>query len=206
MLLDPFSQDDELFVESYTYPGALGFLRPYECKLIPVPINEHGIQPEQLSTLLQESSSSHSSSYPFREINQQKRKKRRVLHTIPTAQNPSRSTPTNNQRIDIYHLACKYDLVILEDDPYYFLHPNRQCIPSFIYNDHNLGDGRNFIKIEKLYHAAHLGFVPIQGKAIKDKTFNKTKQKFDLDLGYDLGLNKVLHKVWDLYLVRDLVL
>eukprot|EP00957_Ditylum_brightwellii_P162419 12368086-Ditylum_brightwellii.AAC.1 len=75
--LDPCSQDDELFVENLTYPGAFDFLHPYGCKLIPVPINEHGIQPEQVSKFLQESSSLHSSSYPFRKIDQQKRKKRR---------------------------------------------------------------------------------------------------------------------------------
>mmetsp|Transcript_19969 Transcript_19969/g.28961 ORF Transcript_19969/g.28961 Transcript_19969/m.28961 type:complete len:480 (+) Transcript_19969:1-1440(+) len=162
MLLDPFSQDDELFVESPTYPGALGFLRPYGCKLIPVPTDEHGIQPEQLSKLLQESSSSHSSSYPFGENDQQKRKKRRVLYTIPTAQNPSGSTLSNDRRIAIYHLARKYDLIILEDDPYYFLHPNRQCIPSFLSIDHNLGDGRvlRFDSFSKLLSSGmRLGFV-----------------------------------------------
>jgi aromatic amino acid aminotransferase I len=47
--------------------------------------------------------------------------KPRVLYTIPTGQNPTGKTQTTARRHEIYAVAVKHDLCIIEDDPYYFL-------------------------------------------------------------------------------------
>ncbi|KAL1637191.1 Aromatic/aminoadipate aminotransferase 1 [Neofusicoccum ribis] len=44
-----------------------------------------------------------------------------VLYTVPTGQNPTGATQSARRRRDIYTVAQKHDLVILEDEPYYFL-------------------------------------------------------------------------------------
>lgn len=44
-----------------------------------------------------------------------------VLYTIPTGQNPSGATFSLERRHAVYALAVKYDLIVMEDDPYYFL-------------------------------------------------------------------------------------
>ncbi|KAL7914395.1 pyridoxal phosphate-dependent transferase [Trichoderma velutinum] len=45
-----------------------------------------------------------------------------VLYMIPTGQNPSGATQSLKRRREIYDVAEKHDLYILEDDPYYFIH------------------------------------------------------------------------------------
>ena len=107
---------DEVLLENPTYSGALAFLQPYGVKLTPINTDSKGLDPEHLHTLLSSAET----------------KRRRVLYTIPTAQNPSGVTLDNERRRAIYDLACEHDLIILEDDPYYFLHPERQSLLSFL--------------------------------------------------------------------------
>ena len=45
----------------------------------------------------------------------------KVLYTIPTGQNPSGATLSADRRVELLSLASKYDLLILEDDPYIHL-------------------------------------------------------------------------------------
>lgn len=162
MLLDPHNAgDDELFVENPTYSGALAFLRPFffcggKKNLIPIETDEHGLIPDSLERALIESSSS---TLKNTKENNKKKKKRRVLYTIPTAQNPSGSTLSNARRQRIYTLAQEYDLIIMEDDPYYFLHPHRHSITSFLSLD---TDGRviRFDSMSKLLSSGmRIGFV-----------------------------------------------
>ncbi len=47
-------------------------------------------------------------------------KRPRLLYTIPTGQNPSGTTLSDERRVELYALACQHDLIILEDDPYVF--------------------------------------------------------------------------------------
>jgi kynurenine/2-aminoadipate aminotransferase len=108
---------DEVLLENPTYPGALTFLKPYGAKLTPINTDSKGLDPDHLLSILASSSDT---------------KRRRVLYTIPTAQNPSGLTLDNQRRHAIYELACEHDLIILEDDPYYFLHPERRSLVSFM--------------------------------------------------------------------------
>ncbi|KAI6094741.1 pyridoxal phosphate-dependent transferase [Pisolithus croceorrhizus] len=48
-------------------------------------------------------------------------KRPHVLYTIPCSQNPTGSTLPAERRRQIYDLAHEYDIIILEDDPYFFL-------------------------------------------------------------------------------------
>ena len=97
MLLDP--AQDELFVEAPTYSGALAFLQPFDVKTTPVEIDEFGLKPKALQEALKNSNGEN---------------KRRVLYTIPTAQNPSGSTLSNERREAIYDIASEYDMMIME--------------------------------------------------------------------------------------------
>ncbi|TBU50218.1 pyridoxal phosphate-dependent transferase [Dichomitus squalens] len=44
-----------------------------------------------------------------------------VMYLIPCGQNPTGSTLSLERRKQIYAIAQRYDLIIIEDDPYYFL-------------------------------------------------------------------------------------
>ena len=104
MLCNP---EEEVMVEDPTYPGILAFLKPFGVKMIGIPIDADGIVVEELERVLQ--------------MKKKEGKIPKVLYTIPTGQNPSGATLTTERKKKIYQLACEYNFVIMEDDPYYFL-------------------------------------------------------------------------------------
>ena len=126
MLIEP-DGEDVVFLEDPTYSGALAFLQPYGAKLVPVPIDQDGLIPSQLQLALERELQQHPTTPGGH--------RRRVLYIIPTAQNPSGATLSQSRRREIYQLAQDYDLIILEDDPYWFLHPHRQQYQSFLSMD-----------------------------------------------------------------------
>jgi kynurenine/2-aminoadipate aminotransferase len=108
MLIDP-GAGDPILVENPSYTGALASLYPLQPKFITVPIDEHGIIPSKLAQILEE----HYANKNNKPI--------KFLYVIPTGQNPSGATLTAERKKKIYKLAQKYDFLILEDDPYYYL-------------------------------------------------------------------------------------
>lgn len=51
-------------------------------------------------------------------------KKPHVLYTVPTGGNPTGTTQSAQRRRDVYAVAQKHNLYIIEDEPYYFLQMN----------------------------------------------------------------------------------
>jgi DNA-binding transcriptional MocR family regulator len=47
--------------------------------------------------------------------------KPRALYTIPNGSNPTGGSLSEGRRREVYAIARKHQLLILEDDPYYFL-------------------------------------------------------------------------------------
>jgi kynurenine/2-aminoadipate aminotransferase len=45
----------------------------------------------------------------------------KLLYLIPTGQNPSGSTLSSDRRFEVYRIASEFNLLILEDDPYWNL-------------------------------------------------------------------------------------
>lgn len=43
------------------------------------------------------------------------------MYINPTGGNPTGITITDNRKREIYQLACEFNFLILDDDPYYFL-------------------------------------------------------------------------------------
>ncbi|KAJ3357780.1 hypothetical protein GGF32_000863 [Allomyces javanicus] len=102
---------DTLLVESPCYVGTLAILKPMVkaqgVKLAEVPTDAHGLIPDALDQIL--------SGWPATTP------KPRVLYTVPTGGNPTGNMAPIDRRRAIYALAQKHDLVMLEDDPYYYL-------------------------------------------------------------------------------------
>jgi len=59
----------------------------------------------------------------------------KVLIVIPNASNPSGSTLPLERRKKIYAIAQKYYLLIVEDDPYFYLQFSKPYLPSFLSMD-----------------------------------------------------------------------
>eukprot|EP00742_Colponemidia_sp_Colp-10_P001881 GILJ01002012.1.p1 GENE.GILJ01002012.1~~GILJ01002012.1.p1 ORF type:complete len:434 (-),score=58.33 GILJ01002012.1:163-1464(-) len=122
-------QNTSLLLEDPTYSGALAPLRPLQCNLVPVPTDGGGIIPSAMAQILDNWNSP--------------KAKPRVLYTIPTGQNPSGATLNNARRTELYQIARKHNLLILEDDPYWYLQldnkPGQDRIRSLFSMD---SDGR----------------------------------------------------------------
>ncbi|XP_063042457.1 kynurenine/alpha-aminoadipate aminotransferase, mitochondrial [Engraulis encrasicolus] len=148
MLVNP---GDNVLLDAPTYSGTLAALQPLGCNIINVPSDEHGMIPDGLREVLSRwdpaDASKPGSNLP------------RVLYTIPNGGNPTGASMTTARKQQVYELARKYDLLIIEDDPYYFLQFQKPWAPTFLSMD---VDGRcirtdSFSKI--LSSGLRIGFV-----------------------------------------------
>ncbi|XP_045520041.1 kynurenine/alpha-aminoadipate aminotransferase, mitochondrial [Pieris brassicae] len=119
MLVDP---GDPVITTEYTFTGYNSALRPYDPEVLRIPEDEDGLIPETLEAVLEERLS-RGLIMP------------RVLYLIPTGNNPTGTIIPAARRRKIYELACRYDFLIIEDDPYAFLNYSNVKPPSFLSMD-----------------------------------------------------------------------
>lgn len=99
---------DSLLVEEWTYPGAMNAYMPYEVNTVALKMDAEGVIPEYMENVLANWDDS-------------KGRRPRVFYTVPTGQNPTGATMLGDRKKAIYAIASKYDVVIVEDEPYYTL-------------------------------------------------------------------------------------
>lgn len=102
--------DDYLLVEKYTYTTVFETGLPLGVKFAQVRTDKDGLMPNDLDDILTNWDETVRGS-----------KKPSLLYTIPTGQNPSGITQPLSRRQEIYRIAQKHNLFIVEDDPYYFI-------------------------------------------------------------------------------------
>ncbi|KAJ9468918.1 hypothetical protein DIPPA_04517 [Diplonema papillatum] len=107
MLLNP---GDPLLLEAPSYPGALSALQPIKPRFVPIKADGEGLLPGDLRSRLDSWDVSTDGPKP------------KVLYCIPTGQNPSGATMPYERKVEVYRIAQEHDLIIMEDDPYYFLY------------------------------------------------------------------------------------
>ncbi|KAH8746587.1 pyridoxal phosphate-dependent transferase [Diaporthe sp. PMI_573] len=102
---------DCVLSDHFTFASAVETALPMGVKFVGIEMDCEGILPESLRANLENwKPEEHGNSQkPF------------LLYLIPTGQNPTGATQSLERRRDIYRVAQKHDLIILEDDPYYFL-------------------------------------------------------------------------------------
>lgn len=105
MLCEP---GDWLLSEAYTYPGTLEMVKPMGIKLLGIAMDDEGLLPEALEQQLSNWDTAQG-------------RKPSVLYMIPCGQNPTGATQSLKRRMSIYEIAERHDLIIIEDDPYFFL-------------------------------------------------------------------------------------
>jgi 2-aminoadipate transaminase len=110
--------DDETVValESPTYMEALEIFQNYTKHFISIEVDKHGLRTDILEEALEE-----------RRKNGEKLPK--VLYTIPTFQNPTGTTMTEERREHVMRLADEYDFLVIEDDAYGELYFNQDARP-----------------------------------------------------------------------------
>ena len=105
------NEGDVVITEAPSFIGSLNTFRSYNAKLVGVNIDDDGMNMEELKKALKT------------------HKNARFIYTIPNFQNPSGITMSLEKRKKIYELAKKYNVLILEDNPYGDLRYSGEYIP-----------------------------------------------------------------------------
>ncbi|KAG8230459.1 hypothetical protein J437_LFUL009948 [Ladona fulva] len=139
---------DPVIVPSPTYSGVLAMMRPYRPKFVTAAEDKYGFCPYKLREAINKYWS-HGNSV----------KAPKLLYLNPTASNPSGTVMPIERKKEIYEIACENNLLILEDDPYYFLHFDNSEPQSFLSLDE---EGRvvRFDSFSKVFSSGlRLGFM-----------------------------------------------
>ncbi|EJD05708.1 L-tyrosine:2-oxoglutarate aminotransferase, partial [Fomitiporia mediterranea MF3/22] len=103
------SPGDNFLVEEFSFPGMTNAPLAQGIIWVPVRMDKEGILPDVLEMILKTWDE------------KARGRKPHVLYTIPSGQNPTGGTLSAARRREIYRIASEHDVIILEDDPYYFL-------------------------------------------------------------------------------------
>ncbi|XP_052774425.1 kynurenine/alpha-aminoadipate aminotransferase, mitochondrial-like [Mya arenaria] len=121
------SPGDNVLIETPSYPGTLAVVKPMDCKLIPVQSDSCGLNPNDLSNIMSKWSPS--------DAQDDKSDIPKVLYLIPNGGNPTGHGLTMERKKEIYSLAQKYNLIVLEDDPYFYLQFSKPYVSSLLSMD-----------------------------------------------------------------------
>ncbi|XP_027960173.1 kynurenine/alpha-aminoadipate aminotransferase, mitochondrial [Eumetopias jubatus] len=124
MMVNP---GDNVLLNEPVYSGTLQALKPLGCNIITVASDEYGIIPNSLKEVL--------SKWKPENSKNPKKNTPKFLYTVPNGNNPTGTSLTSNRKEEIYELARKYDFLIIEDDPYYFLQFSKSWAPTFLSMD-----------------------------------------------------------------------
>ena len=103
---------DTLICENPSFIGSLNSFKSYGVNLVGVPLTDGGIDLDILEQTLKENPNT------------------KVIYLIPNFQNPTGTTMSLEKRKAVLELAKKYDVMILEDNPYGDLRFAGEHVPS----------------------------------------------------------------------------
>lgn len=94
-----FNDDDVILIEQPTYFGAIDVFKKRNIKLVGVDLNEDGFDLKDLEEKVKEY-------------------KPKAIYVTPTFNNPTGYAWSNEARQDFLDIVNKYDVLVIEDDPY----------------------------------------------------------------------------------------
>ncbi len=150
---------DYLLVESPTYLGALQSCNAYEPEYVAVRSDEEGIVTDELEPALQ--------------------KNPKFIYALPNFQNPTGVTFTLERRRKLVEVASRYEVPIIEDDPYSQLRFEGEALPSLLTLENERQQERG---------------TPYQGNVIQLNTFSKVLTP-GLRLGWVVAPTHVIRKL-----------
>src|SRR3954449_12189290 len=118
-LAQRLARGKRVLVEQPTYDRPLKILRELGAEIVPVRCDDDGLDPDALEAALRDGEAP------------------AFLYVIPTFQNPSGRTLSEERRRRIVELAREHDLLVLEDDPYGLVRFDGEPLPSLF----ELSDG-----------------------------------------------------------------
>lgn len=184
------NKGDTVLLEEFTYSSSVEAADAQGLNCIPVPMDNQGIIPEKLEEML----SNWTDRYPGIPMP-------KLLYTIPTGQNPTGCTLSECRKPCIYQLAQKHDILIVEDDPYYFLQ-----MGTYVSPDKRETDEQDIVTQElKQNHGEFVkslsrSFLDLDrdGRVIRLDSMSKTFAP-GCRLGWIVGSKHLLDNYWNLH-------
>lgn len=114
------NRGDYLLTDSYVFSSAAETARPLGAHWLGVNMDEEGMLPSHLDSILTrwDPEKRNGRSKPF------------LMYTVPCGHNPTGATQSLQRKKEIYRVAQKHDLYIIEDEPYYFLQMQQYTGPD----------------------------------------------------------------------------
>jgi DNA-binding transcriptional MocR family regulator len=109
---------DAIVVEEPSYIGALQSFRSAQARLIGIPVDDHGMRTDILAAVLEHH-------------------RPKFIYTLPTFQNPSGAVMSVERRRHLLELAARWQVPVVEDDPYSELRYQGDPLPSLKALDEN---------------------------------------------------------------------
>ena len=111
-------EQDSVALSEPAYPGAIAAFRAFTERLIPIPVDAQGMVTEELERILAGKKAEGESLPKF-------------IYDVPNGNNPAGVILSPERRRQLLQIASKYDLLILEDDPYQLIQlEDRGPIPT----------------------------------------------------------------------------
>ena len=105
------------------YPGALGAFRAFTERFIPIPLDAAGMITTELERALAKRKAAGEALPKF-------------VYEVPNGHNPAGVSLSLERRRHLLQIASRYDLLILEDDPYQLLRlDDHECVPTLQFLD-----------------------------------------------------------------------
>ena len=105
------NEGDTVLCEQPSFIGALNAFRSYNARLVGIPVDRDGMDMDKLELALRQE------------------KDVRFIYVIPTFQNPAGVTMSLARRKRLLELAKQYDVMIVEDNPYFELRYSGEYVP-----------------------------------------------------------------------------
>ncbi|XP_045593666.2 kynurenine/alpha-aminoadipate aminotransferase, mitochondrial isoform X2 [Procambarus clarkii] len=117
---------DYVIAQNPVYSGVISLFQPYLPKWLTVESDNDGMIPDSLRSAL--------SRWKPEDMYHNDDGLPKLLYITPTGSNPTGTVVSETRRREIYAIACQYNLLILEDDPYYFLNfaDDQVAPPSYL--------------------------------------------------------------------------
>ncbi|KAF5706343.1 aromatic amino acid aminotransferase I [Fusarium globosum] len=169
--LHPVKERPGMLCETFVFGNVLTQARPLGVNVVPVEIDEEGMIVEGSGGLRE----------VLENWNSQNGRLPHFLYTVTMGDNPTSGVVGVQRRKEIYALASKYDIIIVEDDPYWYLQfpsaaiheakARGYTIPS-VADSHKIVKSSGYDFIDSLV-PSYLS-IDVDGRVIRLDTFSKT--------------------------------
>lgn len=150
------NRGDSILVEEFAFTSALETAHANGTTAVGVKMDLDGIIPEALEAQL----ANWVGPLP------------KLLYTVPTGQNPTGSSLSAERREKVYQIASKYDFLIIEDEPYYYLQFPQYVHPESSNEHHESGVASSNAELIKSFVPSFLQF-DTEGRVLRLDSFSK---------------------------------